>query len=127
MNIEFVRKWVADLRQGPAQTQGCLYDGSGYCCLGRAEIVAGSTFEENEEGDGGTYDFSHRIFNTDESTSLTARTIALGGFHSSVGARSDGGLITIAGKHYVDLTAANDKGVPFSQIADYIEANHEFL
>lgn len=49
------------------------------------------------------------------------------GFYNSVGGRRDGGLISIRGGLYHNLLDANDCGVPFKDIADYIEKNYMVL
>lgn len=54
INIERVRLWVDDLRTTSSeQTTGRLYDGQdGFCCLGRACVVAGvGDFKEGDDGD----------------------------------------------------------------------------
>ncbi len=49
------------------------------------------------------------------------------GFYSREGDRIDGASIIIEGKAYLCLTAANDDGATFVQIADYIENNYKEL
>jgi hypothetical protein len=47
------KKWVKALRSGKyKQTQGCLYDGYGYCCLGVAcELAKKEGIIEDYDGD----------------------------------------------------------------------------
>ena len=49
------------------------------------------------------------------------------GFVHNTGGRVDYEPITIGGERYVDLMDANDEGVSFADIADYIEKNWEYL
>lgn len=49
------------------------------------------------------------------------------GFSDSVGQRKDRKKIVIEGNEYAGLADANDSGVSFEKIADYIEANYEYL
>ena len=49
------------------------------------------------------------------------------GFSSPSGERSDGDPIKIKGKEYESLMDANDNGVSFEDLADYIEKNYKEL
>lgn len=49
------------------------------------------------------------------------------GFSKMNGGREDGLELVIAGEAYSSLANANDCRVPFSVIADYIEANYLYL
>jgi hypothetical protein len=49
------------------------------------------------------------------------------GFYNQTGRRSDGEPIKIKGKYYVSLMSASDSGVPFKDIANYIEKNYKDL
>ena len=49
------------------------------------------------------------------------------GFYSRYGKRRDGKCIQIGGQCYDTLTAANDDGVSFKDLADYIEKNYKVL
>lgn len=131
MDAEFAKKWVADLRD-PAnkQTDSCLFDGEGYCCLGRAEVVAGSTFIYDEKAK--NYYITVDSANEDptrETDDLSPETQLKAGIYNRSGGRRDGQSLYFGSEHggFMCLAQANDRGVPFSEIADYIEANHEFL
>lgn len=51
-NTDNILKWVHDLETtDEPQTQGKLFDGTGYCCLGRLCKVAGLEFKQDSEGD----------------------------------------------------------------------------
>lgn len=41
---DFVAAWIADLAAGPPQAWGDLQTSTGYCCLGRACVVAEDQF-----------------------------------------------------------------------------------
>ena len=41
MNRAIGKEWAADLRAGPPQAKEVLFDGTGYCCLGRLCVLAG--------------------------------------------------------------------------------------
>ena len=49
------------------------------------------------------------------------------GFYDNAGARADGEFIKIKGKEYISLIDANDNGVSFEDLADYIEKNYKVL
>jgi hypothetical protein len=55
MKREIAEAWIADLRTNPPQATGQLYDGEGYCCLGRLCLVVGATFEKGIDEDGDSY------------------------------------------------------------------------
>jgi hypothetical protein len=49
------------------------------------------------------------------------------GFHSPAGSRRDGNDLVIGGRGYESLMDANDNGVSFEDLADYIEKNYKYL
>lgn len=49
------------------------------------------------------------------------------GFYDNAGARADGEMIEIKGGKYISLIDANDNGVSFEDLADYIEKNYKDL
>jgi hypothetical protein len=49
------------------------------------------------------------------------------GFHSPAGSRVDGNELVIGGQGYESLMDANDNGVSFEDLADYIEKNYKYL
>lgn len=100
MNAELKAKWVAALRSGDyKQTTGVLRLGDAFCCLGVLCEVAGVPAVE------GGYRFSDGFVNF---------CILSGSMAKEVGQQSASVL--------VDL---NDNGKPFTDIADWIEANVE--
>ena len=90
-----------------------------FCCLGVACNI--SVTDLNWE----YVNREWRIGN--ESTSLPTEVVEEFGFFSHHGARSDGACIEINVQKYTCLSDANDEGVSFSDIADYIENNWEYL
>ena len=49
------------------------------------------------------------------------------GFFCSGGSRRDGNELVIGGQGYESLMDANDNGVSFEDLADYIEKNYKYL
>jgi hypothetical protein len=49
------------------------------------------------------------------------------GFCSPGGVRSDCEFVKIKGQNYTSLMSANDNGVSFDDLADYIEENYKYL
>lgn len=134
MDAEFAKRWVADLRTpGLKQATKCLFDGAGHCCLGRVEILAGSTFTfhepdasygidlPSEDGDEG--EMCRETFDLTHPTKLRI------GMYSYSGRRRDDAMLDFGPKYgtFSCLAEANDGGVPFAVIADYIEANYADL
>lgn len=111
MNKEIADKWVADLLTNPPRCTGRLYDGVGYCPLGRLCRVLGYQFTKKVDGNyyvgGFTYDY------------LPARIMSQAGIRNYDGRFIDknGNLIIISTK--------NDKGASFKEIARLIAENWE--
>ena len=118
------------------QNRGGLKHGDKYCCLGVAcEISRLGKFRKM----GGLYMEQYRIFKDGEDIFLPEKVKDYFGFYDIRGSRRDGSLIRFydisyvkndtkeKGKGYMSLTEANDDGVSFKEIADYIENNYEFL
>lgn len=108
MNKDIADRWIKDLRSNPPQSQRRLFDGNGYCCLGRLAVVMGRkpTIDGYDyKIDGESYVLSYAI--RDEA-----------GMHSQCG---------FYDHNNYDLTQANDDGMSFAQIADIIEEKWEEL
>jgi hypothetical protein len=122
MDAEFAIRWAARLRD-PELPQGKEYlrGADGYCCLGVAEMERGRTFiaSEDERTDPSQLLNSERF--------LTKETQQAIGMFSIFGVPRNGMKVVIDGLEYCSLSYANDHGVPFSKIADWIEANHQHL
>lgn len=118
MNKAIKKQWVEALRSGDyPQTQGCLRDNAGYCCMGvledlaeKAEVVTrkGSiTLSENT----GAQIYVDTMDDHDQSWSVltksTQRWADLDDFNP-----------VVAGRH---LSTWNDTETPFTDIADLIE------
>ena len=107
MNPTIKAKWVAALRSGEyKQAQGHLKDKVGYCCLGVLCVIS-----EQETGFGITE--NRKEAKGDENIGRTIRQWA----DLSI---PDGAIVTIKGEAEF-LTAHNDSGRTFLQIADAIE------
>jgi hypothetical protein len=99
MTKELKQKWVAALRSGEfKQGEGCLYDErtNSYCCLGVCAVLMGY----------------------DKSTLKKPVTLP------DYSATPEKTWEAIVGKNYETLIAMNDKSVPFTEIADYIDKNY---
>lgn len=95
MDPQLKAKWVAALRSGAySQTIGHFVDVRGFCCLG----VLGSVVTDARD-----FDAMWEAFNGDISGSISAYVPFDDKWHA--------------------LTAMNDNGTPFPEIADWIEAN----
>lgn len=122
MDAEFAQRWVARLRD-PDLPQGkeFLRSPAGYCCLAVAELERGRTFiaSEAERTD------PSQLLN--HARHLTLETREAIGMFSIFGVPRGGVKIIIDGQAYCSLSNANDHGVTFAKIADWIEANHQHL
>lgn len=143
MDAEFAKRWVADLRD-PANKQcaGMLYNGRGYCCLGRAAVLAGATLvplrlehwiragsvtiveRPDEFVIDGTQDEDGL---QGEQEALTEEIAARIGMSALAGEPKNRGMVEIGDGSYDSLADANDSGCTFDQIADWIEVNYERL
>ncbi len=136
-------KLVAALRSG-RYIQGAEYlarDGK-HCCLGVACVIADipnrveitdAEFEEPEDvgGELELVEKEHRTtyFDGKHDMDLSPAAMSHYGFHDPAGGRRDGARLGFPGfeKTFRSLADANDAGVPFTLIADYIELNWEAL
>ena len=121
MKREVAEKWVADLRTpGLKQARQVLFDGKGYCCLGRLCVVQGREFEEIVTRD-------YVMKRTKECSSLPPIIRRETGVDHPEGCPRDDGTIKVGGVEYSSLASANDDGRTFAEIADAIEQNWERL
>jgi len=125
MKQEVAEAWVKDLREtDEPQTKGVLYDGTGYCCLGRLCIVLGYSFVPfvaTYDKDGGYRDGGYTIDDgSDCDDFLSAGVVNAAGMISATGQSSDD-----PGKS--TLAELNDGGYTFAQIADIIERDWKEL
>ncbi len=119
MKREIAMAWVEALRsESYKQGQNFLAAYHAYCCLGVLchVVKAPST---------GLLSGVVRFDGTASVVPESVRTAT--GLSECAGTRSDRGRIQIGENFYSDLAEANDRGVPFTQIADYIEENWEAL
>lgn len=100
MKREVAEAWVKDLRTNPPKTTTVLYDGTGYCCLGRLAMVLGCA--PNDE-----------IMEAYLSQDL----MDLSGMRTSCGTLPNDD----------SLAEMNDAGSTFAEIADVIEKYWEAL
>ena len=122
------RKLAEALRSGEytqiiGSLRGILTGGAdGFCCLGVACEISGLS-EWKPHTSACTYPDSYIGRESD----LPARVQVEYEFHSQTGCRRDGRNIEIKGETYPDLATANDQGVTFDDIADYIDKYWEEL
>lgn len=117
---------VAALRSGEhKQGRGYLHTADGLkCCLGVACCL--SSLKPRLVGDEDEVVFAYgRAEDPTRELSLSVRKHF--GFYGSFGSRRDGSEIEIDNREFESLAAANDAGVSFTDIADYIEKNWEAL
>lgn len=127
MKREIAEAWVKDLRTNPPQTTGELYDGKGYCCLGRLCLVLGASFNESDdEGVFGNRKYYPTLGAKEykESEVLPLHIQELAGMNSNNGEFDDESYDM---ELTVELTLLNDEGRSFADIADIIEKNWEKL
>ena len=111
MNREIAELWIKDLRSNPPQAKGVLFDGVGYCCLGRLCELAGMKpvvrqYEEEK---------AEYLYDGEQ-------------FLLPVEIRDWAGMKSIQGNYKnTNLARDNDNGETFAQIADIIEAHVDEL
>lgn len=116
MNRDIAMKWVEDLRTpGLKQATAALFDGEGYCCLGRLCIVLGMQPFQHAPG-------VHTIGGNQ--CTLPDEAMDAAKIRSSNG-RADG--IEMGALKVKCLADANDGGATFAQIADWIEQHYRRL
>lgn len=141
MNKDFADRWVADLRHpSNKQRTGVLHDGVGYCCLGRALVVGGFKLVPKLVPDWNDPDGATKLFpgvfvidgtqfddgTCGEDQRLDKTAMDTLGFAGSGGEAKDG-TFAIGGRIFGSLADANDNGITFAQIADWVEKNWERL
>jgi hypothetical protein len=112
---ELQEKWLKALESGEyKQGQFALYRNGSYCCLGVACAVAGAQFDERGNADG-------------ENAWLSPRLVGVFGLRSHHGAAHRSFSLGAAPRlmSVRSLMEANDKEVPFAEIAAAIRANPE--
>jgi hypothetical protein len=115
-------KLINALRSGRyKQGRGRLVnDKNKFCCLGVACDISNTSLEW-ERGSYGTWTIGGERYYLPEAIMQEY------GFHSRTGVPRDDRELIINGKSYACLSGANDNGVSFEEIADYIEQNWEYL
>jgi hypothetical protein len=101
--------WIADLEKNPPQAKGTLFNGYGYCCLGRLCVLAGIT--PTQGADDNLYFF-------DENSATLPGSVA-----NWAGMKSDNGSYS----HDNCLSHDNDGGKTFPEIAQIIRKRWESL
>lgn len=142
MKQEIAVEWVKNLRLGKFKqtTAGALRDREGFCCLGvLCDIFGKSTADGIWRGDEDRekYDFvcTKPPDFPDESLARLRSNVDLPGLVQEwAGLNSSSGChiairsrIVIGENTYGSLAEANDSGVPFNEIATFIEKNWKNL
>jgi hypothetical protein len=91
-----------------------------FCCLGVACDISNTSLEWEEDLDGTRTIGGETAFLPDAIRQEY-------GFHSNTGTPRDDRQLIINGESYRSLSAANDRGVSFKDLADYIEQNWGYL
>jgi hypothetical protein len=91
-----------------------------FCCLGVACDISNTSLEW-EKDSYGTREIGGRTHNLPEAIMQEY------GFYFNTGRRRDSRQLIINGASYASISGANDRGVSFKDLADYIEQNWEYL
>ena len=117
--------WVEALRSGKYKQVGNhLKAKKGHCCLGvLCELSQKVEFEKHPDDDGiyAVIDGNNVDFGA-----LPLKVMAEFRLSNSEG-RPSCRVVTIDGNEYTSLAHANDSGVSFAKIADWIEENYMYL
>ena len=116
MNKEVAEAWVKDLRETTAkQTSGMLFDGVGYCCLGRLCVVLGVGFTRAPDDS----EWYWLIDDGSGKGDVLSQSVT-----DEAGMKSKTGIFCEPDKpeyQPFDLAQLNDQGKTFKEIADIIE------
>lgn len=127
MNKEIKQRWINALRSGKySQTEGCLRDGKGYCCLGvltdiaiKDGVIEGWQLRPGASGEERPYVVVDQVglgapFEQD---AVLPKKVAE---WAELDAANP--FVSIPGESYpVNISDPNDNGYSFKQIADIIE------
>jgi hypothetical protein len=122
---EMADKLVVALRFGEYTQGRIVLEGEGkMCCLGVACALIRDelphVYADNKV-------FYIDIHGSKNSRTLPEKARVAYGFATEQGSRVDGGYLLIGDWKAISLAEANDSGATFTEIADYIEANWEYL
>lgn len=137
MKLDIMQQWTAALRSGEYQqgTGALRRNDETYCCLGVLCALAaeeGIVSFDGPLGDDDKYSVFTPVSNIRNSAYLPRAVKEWAGMNNTdstagtAGTLADGMLNTSKGRFF-SLAAANDEGVPFSEIADLIEAHADML
>ena len=122
MRKAIAMKWVAALRSGDyKQTNSQLRNDKGFCCLG---VLCNVHAQEHpkiaaKQTDPGMY--------LESAYTLPTEVMKWAGLSSYIGEKRDYKQLAIGGDYYHHLAAANDSGISFKRIANWIEKNYKEL
>lgn len=122
MRKAIATKWVAALRSGDyKQTNSQLRNDKGFCCLG---VLCNIHAQEHPKI---AAKQTNPTMYLDSGYTLPDEVIRWASLSSDIGEKRDHGKIIINGDVYHHLAAANDSGVSFKRIANWIEKNYKEL
>lgn len=126
-----MKLWVKDLRDNrDKQGEGYLQTNAGKnCCLGRCMILCGWTFKGRNPSYGHWVGPDGQIFAHNSTTRLPKEVIEKMGFGPNYDSTALTNIEFMEGriKSFEGLGEANDDGMSFKQIADWIEDNYKDL
>ena len=116
--------WVEAIRSGKyKQAENYLKTKKGHCCLGvLCEISQKVKFTEYPHNDG-----IYAIIDGDDLAYASLPPKVITEFRLSNSEGKPSCRVEIDGKEYISLASANDQGVLFAKIADWIEENYMYL
>lgn len=135
MKKELAQAWSADLRSTKApQTGGCLYDGEGYCCLGRLCLLMGAEFkQEIDERSDISDEYRYKIYRPFvDGKQAETRCVLPKALAAKAGMKTQTGYLTDTrdpsdSDLNIELSSLNDRGRSFKEIADIIDEHWEAL
>lgn len=121
MKRNIMLRWVKALRSGKyQQSKQKLKKPEGFCCLGvLCDISQKGVWEEL----GGKYDAFKYLEGSEFLPRAVQKWAGLGGPNP----RMDNTTVEFKARKYSNLTALNDAGMPFEEIANVIEKNYREL
>lgn len=122
MRKAIAMKWVAALRSGAyKQTTSRLRDDKGFCCLG---VLCNVHAQEHPKIAAKQTDPTMYLEN---GYTFPVEVMKWAGLSSDIGEKRNRGQLVISGDHYRHLASANDNGISFTEIANWIEKNYKEL
>jgi len=120
MKEKVAKKWIKDLRKPKnKQAKKALFDGTGYCCLGRLCVVAGYSFYK--------YKGKYVVKGAPGEIDRRESQVLPPAIQQWAGMNSKNGAFAYDMQTQGCLAYMNDHGSSFTDIADFIEKNWKGL